>query len=189
MGGRPAACYASILFSKSVLESVGGYREFFTKGAEDVDWLLRLIEEYKYINIGQPLYFYRFSPSSITQSTNALELKASLQVARELALQREAKGADDLDEGKEGGLRLRYDAIREQLADYPLAEDMHKVNSLLRRHAIWEGVKLCGRIAGKDAPIVNKIELISSTVIKCILGMERYQKVKDHLNKGYKIYY
>lgn len=181
--GHPAACYASILFSKNVYETMGGYREFFIQGAEDVDWLLRLVEGYTYSNIDDPLYFYRFSPSSITQSTNVLALKASLQVARELALQREVTGTDDLDAGRDFAPRSRYDAIYSGLAEYPLAEDLHKINRLLRRHANWEVVRLCGRVIGKDAPIVSKLEVIFSTIIKCILGIERYQNVRSLIQR------
>lgn len=182
--GRPSACYASILFSKAVLESIGGYRDFFSSGAEDVDWLLRLVEHYEYTNLEEPLYFYRFSPSSITQSTSILKQKASLQVAREMALQR-GSGIDDyLQAGNEVDLRSRWSVIYSMLGEDPLAEDLHKINSLIRRKAFWECGKVCVGVVKKKAPFKNKIVVIFSAVIKAILGMDRYQLIKSAFNRS-----
>lgn len=182
--GRPSACYASILFSKVILDTVGVYRDFFTSGAEDVDWLLRLVEKHEFANLEAPLYFYRFSPSSITQSTSMLKQKASLQVARDMALQRQAGLDDFLQAGNVAALNDRWNEIVVKLGEYPLAEDLHKINSLIRRGAIWECGKVCIGVATKKAPFKNKIEVISSAVLKMILGMNRYQVVKSALNRS-----
>ncbi|MEZ5503918.1 MAG: glycosyltransferase family 2 protein [Halioglobus sp.] len=176
--GRPSACYASILFSRKVLTTVGGYREFFSSGAEDIDWLLRLVEKHDYINIADPLYFYRFSPSSITQSTNILKQKASLQVARELAQTRAMGEPDELEAGQEALLRRRWESLSEELGRYVLAEDLHKINRLLRRRALLQCAKLCIQVLHKEAPLKSKIAVISSAALKAALGMERYNSIK-----------
>lgn len=181
--GLPSACYASILFSRNILKSIGGYREFFVAGAEDVDWLLRLSEKYEFTNLEAPLYFYRFSPTSITQSTSVLKLKASLKIVREMAVQREAGLIDDLQAGNISVLQQRWNQIFEQLGAPPLAEDLHKINMLLKRHANWECVKLCLRMLGKDAPLRSKALIISSTVVKLVLGLNRYHSIKSHIHK------
>ena len=178
MAGLPSACYASILFSAQVLRETGGYRSFFSSGAEDVDWLLRLTEKFRFENLAEPLYFYRFSPTSITQSTNVLRLKASLQTARQLALQRQSGNADDLDTKRESEVIKQWNLIYERLKAPPLAEELHKINMLLRRGARRESLTLCADILRKDAPYRNKALVLSSVLLKVIIGMNGYQKVK-----------
>lgn len=182
--GQPAVCYASILFSKRVLTSIGGYREFFVAGAEDVDWLLRILEKHSFVNIAAPLYYYRFSPTSITQSTNIVALKASLRVARDLALQRERNLSDDLESGDADGLADKWQDACRELGKAPLTEDIYKINMLLRRHAYGESLKICVRSVTKDAPVHRKLIVILSTIVKLILGMKNYSRIKSRLIKS-----
>jgi len=113
-----------------------------------------------------------------------LKLKASLGVAREMALQRESGVDDFLQAGNEKALSDRWSDIYAKLSEYPLAEDLHKINALLRRNAFWECVKVCARIVRKNAPFRNKVEVIFSALIKSILGMKNYQAVKSAFSKS-----
>ncbi|MFT4518055.1 MAG: glycosyltransferase involved in cell wall biosynthesis [Halioglobus sp.] len=177
LNGLPAACYASILFSREVMNSIGGYRDFFDHGAEDVDWLLRLTEQHTYTNLDQALYFYRFSASSITQTIDALKLKASLVIARELAAQRAGNPRDDIDTGNAAKQTARWNKIYEQLRLKPGAEELHKINMLLRRNARWESIGVCIRMLSTKAPLSSKLVVIASTIVKILLGFERYERI------------
>lgn len=179
LNGRPAACYASILFRRAILDTLGGYREFFAHGAEDVDWLLRVTEQHSYVNLEQPLYFYRFSPSSITHTTSILKLKSSLMIAREFADQRQRQGRDDLQAGNSEAAGERWLQICNQLSTKPGAEEIYKINMLLRRNAIMEAFRVCKRMFGSTTPFSTSLVVATSTLIKVLIGFERYESVKS----------
>jgi glycosyltransferase involved in cell wall biosynthesis len=61
-------CGSSVMISKAVFNSVGGFREYFEGcPGEDLDWILRIIEKYNFSNISEPLYSYRFHTDSLTR--------------------------------------------------------------------------------------------------------------------------
>ena len=58
-------CGPSIVYRRELALAVGGYRTFFKKGTEDRDFVLRLQERAKIVNLPDILYGYRKNPSSI----------------------------------------------------------------------------------------------------------------------------
>ena len=62
--------HGSIMFRKSDVQEIGGYRDFLTYG-QDYDLYLRLCEKKKLDGIVLPLYFWRLSPSGISVKKQA----------------------------------------------------------------------------------------------------------------------
>lgn len=57
----------SFLFKREILDTVGGYNEFFDRiGAEDYYWTWLIMEKYKLENLKQCLYFYQYNQNSVT---------------------------------------------------------------------------------------------------------------------------
>lgn len=93
---------SALMIRKSVYETVGGYHTFFNRmGAEDHYWVYLIMEKFKFKNIVEPLYFYRFNEASVTGniSNNPSKLNVPLLLDH-LINQRKETGTDDLQEGK-----------------------------------------------------------------------------------------
>ena len=58
-------CVASGIYRRELALSVGGYRRFFKNGAEDRDFILRIQEKARFVNLPDFLYGYRKNPSSL----------------------------------------------------------------------------------------------------------------------------
>ena len=64
-------CGASIAVKREVLESVGGYKEYFDRiGGEDYDWLFRIANKFKGIQLKHALYNYRQHNSVLKESND-----------------------------------------------------------------------------------------------------------------------
>ena len=62
-------CCASVMILKEVYNEIGGYRDFFIRCCigEDIDWILRIMDQFKVGNIDIIGYYYRFNPNSLTR--------------------------------------------------------------------------------------------------------------------------
>ncbi|RLA44207.1 MAG: hypothetical protein DRR42_20740, partial [Gammaproteobacteria bacterium] len=112
-----AACVGSVMFRKEILSTVGVYREFFNRQCfEDVDWLFRVMEQYRFVNYPTPLYNYRNNPNSVT-SIFTDEKIVMREIVHILGTQRRESGTDMLMQGRvtELGLikeRVIHDLLR-----------------------------------------------------------------------------
>ncbi len=91
-----AFCHGSVLFRKSAVDDVGGYREK-AKYVEDYDLWLRLVDKYKLANIPSPLYSLRRSISSLSVRNLDRQVCNHLFV-RALSQERKQTGRDSLDD-------------------------------------------------------------------------------------------
>ncbi len=176
--GKPNVCHASLLFTRNVLECVGVYRTFFKYGAEDVDWFYRIIEKYNCLNIDKCLYYYRFLPSSITQSISILKQKASLMLAKDMAKERILQGSDSLQDNNIRIANLLWEKHYNSLKQVPLSEEIHKQNRLLRKHANLECLRLWWKLLPMKGPISLKTSIIIAGIIKILIGVDNYQLIK-----------
>jgi glycosyltransferase involved in cell wall biosynthesis len=179
--GMSVACYASLLFSREVLETIGGYRPFFTFGAEDVDWLYRIIEKYECGNVASPLYYYRFSGASITDSVNILRQVASLRFARDMARDRAAGHLDVLQRGDLDGARRAMGAHYEQLLRQPFAEEVFKFNQLIRKRAYAQAFVIIRRLLAKQGSMLQKLAVIGVCGLKLLVGIDNYRLLRHRL--------
>jgi len=86
---------ATLMFRYSVYAQLGGYNEYFSGLiAEDLYWVVRLLEKHKVYYLNSALYYYRFNPSSITNSVGRKEKLIALDLIRELLNQRKSSGTD-----------------------------------------------------------------------------------------------
>lgn len=95
----------SIIFRKHILQTVGGYREAFLQLgniSEDYDWLLRICERYKVININyqEPLYIYRTLSTSMSRDIKDAKQFYGHKVAQYLAKQRISGEKDYIEQGR-----------------------------------------------------------------------------------------
>lgn len=91
----------TFLFKKEVLDTVGGYNEFFNRiGAEDYYWTVLIMEQYKLVNISGAMYYYRLNPESITGNlTDNPKKLISGKIVSHLLKQRLTNKTDDLQSG------------------------------------------------------------------------------------------
>ena len=91
----------TFLFRKEILETVGGYNEYFNRiGAEDYYWTVLIMEKYKLVNIPAAMYYYRLNPDSITGNlTDNPKKLISGKLVSHLLKQRLANKTDDLQSG------------------------------------------------------------------------------------------
>lgn len=179
--GHVEACTASIMASTAVLKKTGLYRHFFQYGAEDVDWFYRLVESYTYDNLQQPLYYYRFCPGSITESTNILAQQASLDFATYLALERRDTDTDTLTKGNIAQARAVWKTRFETLSSMPLAEYILKNNHLSSKSEYVECFKLWSRMISANGPFKTKIKIIVSGTAKLIIGESYYRRLRKSI--------
>ena len=98
----------TIMFHKKVLETIGGYREWFNRiGAEDADWIMRAVSAgFKVGNISNSFYYYRQHATSVTSLKRTEEhfikyRQYSTQVAYFLYTQRQDREKDALERQNE----------------------------------------------------------------------------------------
>ena len=176
--GMSTVCFASLLFTREILESIGIYRTFFIYGAEDVDWFYRIIERYDCENMRQPLYYYRFSGSSITNSVSILKQIASLRLVRDLALERLSGQPDMLERDDHVGVQSAWNSHYEQLVTQPFSEELFKFNQLLRKHAYAECFGIIKHLSRKDGPLTNKLGILCGCCFKMLLGIDNYRLLR-----------
>ena len=179
--GMSTVCFASLFFKREILESIGFYRTFFIYGAEDVDWFYRIIERYDCENMRQPLYYYRFSGSSITNSMNILKQIASLRLARDLALERLSGQPDMLERGDHAGVQSAWNSHYERLLTQPFSEEVFKFNQLLRKHAYAECFGIIKHLSRKEGPWTNKLSILCGCCFKMLLGIDNYRLLRYRL--------
>lgn len=107
------------LFNKSILEAVGGFRNYFERvGWEDYDLFLRIAEQYKVCNVSDVLYEYRYysTSSSKIKKTNISYKKVFIdEIGFFLHNQRKrTNGKDGLMEGgNEKELQLYFEQLNQ----------------------------------------------------------------------------
>jgi len=89
---RSCLCHPSVVMSRNLVQSVGGYHAAF-KHCEDYDLWLRLLPKTKMANLPERLINYRLSPGQITQK-NIVALSYGAIVAK-LAHKRRLAGQSD----------------------------------------------------------------------------------------------
>ncbi|MCG9737531.1 glycosyltransferase family 2 protein [Shewanella insulae] len=143
-------CGSSVMIRREVIECLGGYREFFEGcPAEDYDWIRRIVERYKCVNLNEYLYNYRFADASLTRKVHySVKARNAALITKFLASQRHANGFDSLDNPDDLGLRnLLEELEREQSNNicslYKSTAIQHAINGNLK--ASINDFKVCMR--------------------------------------------
>ncbi|HIB94019.1 MAG TPA: glycosyltransferase family 2 protein [Candidatus Lambdaproteobacteria bacterium] len=149
-------CGATFMVCKEVIDKIGVYREFFNRlGAEDFDWLYRIIENYPAIHISDHLYFYRQHPSAVKVHNTNIRKYFAHDIVNYLRAERLAIGTDSL----ENGNRKKFDQQIERW-EAPFRNDpshlirLESQNATNNRH-YWTGLWLAVRAVIKK-PLVSK---------------------------------
>ena len=66
--GTSPTCCPTMMVSKAALHSTGGYHPYFAgRVAEDIQWIYRILKDFKGITVDKPFYNYRLREGSFTQ--------------------------------------------------------------------------------------------------------------------------
>lgn len=94
LASRSPFCGATIMVRRDLLQTIGGYRDFFDGYSfQDYDWAYRIAERHKSINLPELLYSYRQHPASNSKII-AVRRAIGARLVQALARQRLASGAD-----------------------------------------------------------------------------------------------
>ena len=105
-------CHPSVMFKKSVVLEVGGYREAF-KACEDYDLWLRLRDKGQFANIQENLLKYRIHSEQVTQRNLSLQHNSHIKARYEALGLTDYSILDKL-KGKSGTLGSKYLSIAYQ---------------------------------------------------------------------------
>lgn len=89
-------CHGAIMFRSNILEEVGKYRNYFNY-TEDYDFVSRIIEKYKTININKPLYQLRRGINSVSVKKLDLQMELHLIITKQIKM-RQKHGTDNQNE-------------------------------------------------------------------------------------------
>ncbi len=110
-------CGASIMITRKAFEVVGGYREYFDRiGNEDYDWTARIVEQFKAINLPEPLYTVYASENSISRTIRTPRQLVSDQLVRYLLRQRAENQGQDATDGLDLSTLINFE--RDMVAPY-----------------------------------------------------------------------
>lgn len=106
---------SAVMLRKEIINTVGGYNEFFNRiGGEDYYWLFLISEKYKIGNISSPLYSYRFNENSVMGNLIKNPEKIFInEIIKHVIYQRKKTGTDDIEKDNYKGLN---DLLNERLA-------------------------------------------------------------------------
>ncbi len=82
MPDRNVISQSSLMLRRAAIESVGGYRTGFDC-CEDYDCWLRMLEQYDFANLPDPVLKYRMSPAQSKQRKLRLTLRNTLRIQRD----------------------------------------------------------------------------------------------------------
>ena len=93
---NPLPCIpGSLMIKKEVFNTIGGLDTYFSGLlAEDLYWIILIVERFKFKYINTPLYYYRFNASSITNTFDRQEKLVVVDLISELINQRIQTGSD-----------------------------------------------------------------------------------------------
>lgn len=101
----------SILFSKKILNEIGGYNLYFEKvGAEDYYWFHLIQEKYKIGYVNEPLYKYSVHSNSFTANPKSFKQLVISNLLIFLIKQRERYGDDGLSNSEYNAELLNYES-------------------------------------------------------------------------------
>jgi len=110
---------SAVMIKKEVIEKTGIYHEFFDRiGSEDHYWLYLALEKFRYKNLSEHLYFYRFNENSVmgNLASNPSKLHSG-KIVKFLIGQRRETGTDFLQQGKDVELKGILDEMNRPFLD------------------------------------------------------------------------
>ncbi|KAA9036393.1 glycosyltransferase family 2 protein [Ginsengibacter hankyongi] len=126
-GTAPTIC-ATMMISKASLDKTGGYNPYFAgRVAEDIQWIYRILKEFKGITIDKVLYNYSVRAGSLTEiSSTGRNVKSSysVQLLSKIIKKDIQEGIDILSPENASELKL----LELEACEDALAESIHALN-------------------------------------------------------------
>ncbi|MFN0217625.1 MAG: glycosyltransferase [Hyphomicrobium sp.] len=91
----PQLCCATLVARRAAVEDAGPFREIFSGGGEDGDWILKMADRHDITNIADALYTYRRHASSLTHSRDNTAATTRLGVLARSAARLRRQGKPD----------------------------------------------------------------------------------------------
>lgn len=117
MGAAAFPAPAAVMIRRNVYRAIGGYREFFNGMCfEDHDWIRRIVERFRAVNVPEHLYFYRYNSNSFGNRKFDSKKLAAGELVEYLTYQRAIQGYDDLDGGNVNAVNRKLNSLLEKYA-------------------------------------------------------------------------
>jgi glycosyltransferase involved in cell wall biosynthesis len=119
---NPLICCATIMVKKSIVDDVGYYHPFFDRlGAEDYEWLFRMVINYKAIHLKDVLYLYTIHQSAVRKTNTDRKKYYVHDIIQFIREQYILKGISILDEKNKNRLIQKLEEL-----DKSFQEDLSK---------------------------------------------------------------
>lgn len=92
-------CCASVMIRRQIYDEIGGYHMYFDRvNDEDLYWIASFVVKYEFVNLDQPLYYYRYNPQSLTKNVINIDPKRKFvhHITQYLVQQLIDSGSNDL---------------------------------------------------------------------------------------------
>lgn len=107
---------SALMIKRKVLDKVGLYNIFFDRiASEDIYWYGCIIDEFKTINLEEPLYYYRANPHSLTRNHTNENALISHDICMYVYALRKKIGIDPIRDNNPSELKFICDKL---LAEY-----------------------------------------------------------------------
>lgn len=143
--GKTRTSLCTFLISRNVIIEMDGFRSFF-ETSQDIDFQLRLGENYSVWYEPINSYFYRLHDSSITHSQALNKRKFFGSTARTFLKQRIAHGLDDLQKGNPPtppDFEIRASSSRDHISGILTSEAWRLHREGHKMKAINKGMRVC----------------------------------------------
>ena len=134
-GTTPTIC-ATMMITKEALDKTGGYHPYFAgRVAEDIQWIYRIMKDFKGITIDKVLYNYCVRPGSLTEISSTgkyVKSSYSVQLLSKIINKDIYEGIDILNPENSSALKL----LELEACEDALAEAIHTLNET---KAIYKG--------------------------------------------------
>lgn len=177
-------CGSSVMITRTVYQKVGGYRGFFDGcPGEDFDWILRISENFRVVNIPDICYNYRFHPNSLTRKVHfSIKARHIEEIIFFLANQRKENGVDDLMKEDKKALERFVDEIESRYQkDEGLMYRKVSFDYALQRN-YQEAYRYLGKSFKSSPKNINNIFLFIYILVLLIVPLPFLLIIKEKLN-------
>lgn len=168
---NPLFCGATIMVKKPVVDEVGYYHTFFDRlGAEDYEWLLRIVTKHKAIHLEKELYIYTIHNSAVRVNNTDRKKYFIHEIVQFIREKRILSGIDVLEEKNQEILFKKIEEL-----DKPYQIDSSKIfrneaYSAYRNHEYGRFVLFVTRALKKGPLKSENFKIIPACIYGTILS-------------------
>jgi glycosyltransferase involved in cell wall biosynthesis len=158
---NPLICCATIMLKKSVLDNVGYYHPFFDRlGAEDYEWLFRIIVKYKAIHLRDVLYLYTIHHSAVRINNTDRKKYYIHDIIQFIREQYILKGINILEEINKKILNQKLEELDKSFQDDSSKIIRIEAYSSYKEHEYWQFIKGVFKALKKNPTEIENYKII-----------------------------